>query len=92
MKTPAKTALYKAMDNVDSLQAGRIYRAAADLKAKRTTVFTDDVTGHQFTLYRHQIDYALIRGLIKPYDATQSEAMHADIVGKLCQHTTTQYI
>lgn len=85
-----KPLTYKALDNVNSLKAGHIYSVTAEGRHLR---FQDVNNGASvFTMYKHEIDRAVLRGMLSVYDTTQSEAMHADVVRKLCQTLTTQYI
>lgn len=85
-----KPLTYKALDNVHGLKAGHIYEACPT--GARFHQFADIADRSTFTLYNHEMQHAVLRGELVIHDDTQSPAMHADVVTKLCQSTTDRYI
>lgn len=84
-----KPLTYKAQDNVEGLVAGLIYDTAV---LGRFIQFTDRVGGKTLSLYKHEVERAVAKGMLVEYDNTQSEAMHAEVVTKLCHSLATRYI
>lgn len=86
-----KPTTYKALDNaVPMFEAGHIYQCTTTSTRKLT--FRDTKTGHSFTVYKTEFQLAQQHGKLVEYDDTQSEAMHAAVVSKLCHSLATRYI
>lgn len=86
-----KPLLYKALDNaVPMFEAGHVYKCTTTSARKLT--FQDCATGHSFTVYKAEFQLATAHGKLVEYDTTQSEAMHAEVVTKLCHSLATRYI
>lgn len=84
-----KPLAYRVHDVVDSLTIGDIYHA---VQAGRLLALTSTTTGRTVHLYPYMVSHALCRGAMSVYDETQSPAMHADVVGKLCAVLASHYI
>lgn len=86
-----RATTYKALDNTEAgLKAGHVYDVDV---LGRFAQFTDRApNGPTISLYKHEVERALGKGELVPYDDTQSDAMHAKVVGKLCHSLATRYI
>lgn len=84
-----KATTYKALDNVEGLVAGRVYDVAV---LGRFLQFTDRVGGKTLSLYKHEFDHAVAKGMLVPVDTTQSPAMSCSAVASLCHMLPTKYI
>lgn len=84
-----KPLAYSVHDVCDTLNVGDVYHAVQD---GRMLAMTSQTTGRTVHVYPYVISHALCRGAVKIYDETQSPAMHAEIVGKLCAVLASNYI
>lgn len=81
--------IYKVCDAADCLVVGASYVAC---KSGRMIRFTNCKTGVVVHQWPHDVQRWLARGALVEVDDTQSEAMHAEVVGKLCHMLTSHYI
>ena len=89
MKTQSKPLAYKVHDVCDCLSVGDVYTTVLDGRLLSMTNVRTGVTVH---VYPYIIAHAMCRGAVTVYDTTQSNAMHAPIVGKLCAVLASHYI
>jgi hypothetical protein len=84
-----KATTYKALDNVEGLVAGLTYDIAV---LGRFIQFTDRVGGKTMSLYKHEFDHAVAKGMLVAVDGTQSQAMSCSAVVSLCHQLPSRYI